>query len=100
MWIEPPIISSAIGLFSYQREAKTTSVTICKQAVIRNIVFQRHIVYEVNIPVTGRGGPKDCERSRLPHFLKTVGSQIAVRLSDLRAGRPLPPRKIPGTHFC
>jgi hypothetical protein len=22
------------------------------------------------IPVTGRGGPKDCERSRLPHFLE------------------------------
>jgi hypothetical protein len=25
---------------------------------------------------------------------------MAVRLSALRAGRPLPPRKIPGTHFC
>jgi hypothetical protein len=25
---------------------------------------------------------------------------MAVRLSVLRAGRPLPPRKIPGTHFC
>jgi hypothetical protein len=24
---------------------------------------------------------------------------MAVRLSALRAGRPLPPRKIPGTHF-
>jgi hypothetical protein len=23
-----------------------------------------------------------------------------VRLSALRAGRPLPARKIPGTHFC
>jgi hypothetical protein len=23
-----------------------------------------------------------------------------VRLSALSAGRPLPPRKIPGTHFC
>jgi hypothetical protein len=27
-------------------------------------------------------------------------AQTAVRLSALRAGRPLPPRKIPGTHFC
>jgi hypothetical protein len=25
---------------------------------------------------------------------------MAVRLSALRAGRPLLPRKIPGTHFC
>jgi hypothetical protein len=25
---------------------------------------------------------------------------MAVRLSAPRAGRPLPPRKIPGTHFC
>jgi hypothetical protein len=25
---------------------------------------------------------------------------MAVRLSALRAGRPLPPTKIPGTHFC
>jgi hypothetical protein len=27
-------------------------------------------------------------------------SQMAVRMSALRAGRRLPPRKIPGTHFC
>jgi hypothetical protein len=25
---------------------------------------------------------------------------MAVMLSALRAGRPLPPRKTPGTHFC
>jgi hypothetical protein len=25
---------------------------------------------------------------------------MAVRLSALRAGRPFPPRKISGTHFC
>jgi hypothetical protein len=25
---------------------------------------------------------------------------MAVRLSALRAGRPLPPRNLPGTHFC
>jgi hypothetical protein len=40
--------------------------------------------------VTGHGGPSGCETSRLPHFLYTVGSQLAVRLSALRAGRPLP----------
>jgi hypothetical protein len=42
-------------------------------------------------PVTGREGPYGCE---------TIGSQMAVRLSALRVGRPLPPRKIPGSHFC
>jgi hypothetical protein len=34
------------------------------------------------------------------HIFYTFGSQMAVRLSALRAGRFLPPRKIPGTHFC
>jgi hypothetical protein len=28
-----------------------------------------HIHKGKDIPVTGRGGPKGCERSRLPHFL-------------------------------
>jgi hypothetical protein len=46
--------------------------------------------------VTGLGGPQSCETSRLPHFL---GSQLAVRLSALHAGDPLPTRKIAGTHF-
>jgi hypothetical protein len=39
-------------------------------------------------------------RRRGSHIFQTIGSQIAVRLSDLRTGRPLTPRKIPGTHFC
>jgi hypothetical protein len=30
-------------------------------------------------------------------FSKTTGSQMAVSLSALRAGRPLSPKKIPGT---
>jgi hypothetical protein len=42
------------------------------------------------IPLTGHGGPWGCDTSRWGE----------VRLSALRAGRPLPPRKIPGTHFC
>jgi hypothetical protein len=34
------------------------------------------------------------------HIFHTIGSQMAVRLSALTAGRALPtPRKIPGTHF-
>jgi hypothetical protein len=38
--------------------------------------------------------------SRLPHFAYTIGSQLAVRSSVLLAGRPLPARKIPGSHLC
>jgi hypothetical protein len=52
------------------------------------------------IPVTGREGQLGCETSRLPHVVYTIGSQMAVRLSALRAGRPLHPGNIPGTHFC
>jgi hypothetical protein len=39
-----------------------------------------------SIPVTGNEGPQGCETSRLQHFLWTVGSQMAVRLSALRSG--------------
>jgi hypothetical protein len=56
-------------------------------------------LYSKAIPITGREGPYDCETSRLPHF-RGIGSQMTVKLLTLRAGRPLPPRKIPGTHFC
>jgi hypothetical protein len=53
---------------------------------------QRFVVKNVKgkiIPVTGREGPYVCETSRLPHFLYTFGSQMAVRLSAWRAGRLL-----------
>jgi hypothetical protein len=49
------------------------------------------------IPVTDRGGPYGCEMLRIPHCL--VNSQMVVRLSALRTGRNLLPRKIPGNHF-
>jgi hypothetical protein len=40
-------------------------------------------------------------RRRGSHIFYTIGSQMAVRLSALRAGRPpFTPKKIPGTHFC
>jgi hypothetical protein len=51
------------------------------------------------ILVRGRGGPQGCE-VEAPTSSKTIGSQMAVRLSALRASHPLPPRKTPGTHFC
>jgi hypothetical protein len=39
-------------------------------------------------------------RRRGSHIFQQIGSEIALRLSALRTGRPLPPRKIAGTHFC
>jgi hypothetical protein len=39
-------------------------------------------------------------RRRGSHIIYTITSQMAVMLPALRAGSPLPPRKIPGTHFC
>jgi hypothetical protein len=51
------------------------------------------------IPVTGRGGPQDCETSRVLHILdnRLTNSGEVVSFS---AGRSFLPRKIPGTHFC
>jgi hypothetical protein len=50
------------------------------------------------IPVTGRGGPQDCETSRIPHFL---GNRLtdADEVVSLTRRPPFTPRKIPGTHF-
>jgi hypothetical protein len=42
-------------------------------------------------PVTASEGPTGCETSRLPHFLGSL--HTTVRLSALRAGRPLTPGK-------
>jgi hypothetical protein len=39
-------------------------------------------------------------RRRGSHIAQTIGSQMAVRLSALHAGRTLPPTIIPGTDFC
>jgi hypothetical protein len=35
----------------------------------------------------------------LPRFLQTIGSQKSVKLSALRAGRPLPPQEDPWHSF-
>jgi hypothetical protein len=50
------------------------------------------------ISVTGHGGTLGCE-TRFPHFLHnrlTDGAKVV----NLHGGHPLPPKKIPGTHFC
>jgi hypothetical protein len=69
-----------------------------KISTLHNVV-PGYKVSMLTIPVTGRGDPQGCETSRLNIF-HVIGSQMAARLSALRTGRPLPPRKIPGTHFC
>jgi hypothetical protein len=51
------------------------------------------------IPVIGRGGPWDCETSRLQHFLDnrlTDGGEVL----SLTRWPPFTPRKISGTDFC
>jgi hypothetical protein len=51
------------------------------------------------ILITGRGGPKGCETSRLPYFLDDRLTDGGEDISLPR--RPIfTPRKIPGTHFC
>jgi hypothetical protein len=45
-----------------------------------------------NVPVTGRE-PQSVVRHRGSHIFSTVVSQIVVRLSALRTGRALLPRK-------
>jgi hypothetical protein len=59
------------------------------------------IIYRISIsfPVTGRGGPKVCETSRLPRFLEsqlTDGGEVV----SLTRRPPFTPTKIPGTHSC
>jgi hypothetical protein len=63
-----------------------------------SVYYEEEKVKGKAVPVTEREGPKGCKTSRLLHFVWTIGSKMAVR-SALRAGGPLPPRKIPGTHF-
>jgi hypothetical protein len=46
------------------------------------------------IRVTGRRGPYGCETSRLPYFLETIGSKMAVKSSALHAAGPLPPGRL------
>jgi hypothetical protein len=61
--------------------------------------FGKNVKKSKAIPVTDRGSPQGCETSRLPHFLDnrlTDGGEVV----SLTRRPPLPPMKIPGTHFC
>jgi hypothetical protein len=51
------------------------------------------------IPVTGRGGPNGCEKSRLPHFLDDR-LRDGAEVVSLTRRPPFALRKISGTHFC
>jgi hypothetical protein len=51
------------------------------------------------IPVTGRGGPQDCEMLRIPHCLDNQLTDSGGVVSLMR-WPPFTPRKIPGTPFC
>jgi hypothetical protein len=65
-------------------------------------IVQCHICNRVKrkvIPATSRGGPWNCETSRLPHFLNkrlTDGDEV----DSLNSRPAFTPRNIPGTHFC
>jgi hypothetical protein len=52
----------------------------------------------IAIPVTVKA--HGVVKRRGSHIFYLIGSQMVVRLSTLRTGRPLHPRKIPGAHFC
>jgi hypothetical protein len=56
---------------------------------------------KVKLPVKEAMEAHRVVRRRGSHIFYTIGSQMAVRLSALRADLPpFNPRKILGTHFC
>jgi hypothetical protein len=52
------------------------------------------------IPVIRFEGAHRIFKDRGSHIFYTIDSQMVMRLSALRSGRPVPPRKTAGTHFC
>jgi hypothetical protein len=78
----------------------STSWSLCPLRAVFNVGKRKNLLVRDQenrvkngkvIPVTGREGPQGCETSRLPHFLLTIGSQMAARLSALCTCRPLLP---------
>jgi hypothetical protein len=51
-------------------------------------------------PVTGREGPWGLRDVEAPTFCADSRLIDGGKVVSLRAGRPLPPRKIPETHIC
>jgi hypothetical protein len=100
-----PLFSSAFysGKYTIHIEvsvgnASTGLTTRIKSILKRNITKGKKKKGKAN-SVTGHRGPLGCETLRVPHYLDkrlTDGGKVV----SLSAGRPLPPRKIPGTHFC
>jgi hypothetical protein len=94
--------------WSVPRVCSIRWIGVCLEALCRRLteVTSRHFprdTVENKIPVAPaeiraekkttlscnrRGGACICENMRFPH--KTIGSQVAVRLSAFRAARPLP----------
>jgi hypothetical protein len=86
------------------KEEKSSPVKENKEISFNtNIMFLGIIHHPVKkikaIPVTGRGGPYGCERSRLSHFLDIWLTDDRVIVS-LTHWPPFTPRKILGTPFC
>jgi hypothetical protein len=58
----------------------------------------KYVVFNKAVPVTGCAGPQFSETLKISHYLDNRLTDDTM--SVLVAGRPLPPRKISGIHFC
>jgi hypothetical protein len=72
--------------------------TICREDVVLSSIWTSNVAQSIKVKrkgkavlVTDREGPYGCDTSTLSHFVQTIGSQMAVNLSALRAGRHLTP---------
>jgi hypothetical protein len=63
---------------------KVLTAVVMKRSLFCDIMLHRSRPY-----ITGCGGPKGCEMSRLPHFSRRLAHRW------WRGCQPLPPRKIP-----
>jgi hypothetical protein len=83
-----------IYFFFYQFIVKFTAVIDLKGNTVNNMKAEKGIVTQEIVSIFGNrkfiAGFKKVHQW-LPHFVLTMHSQMAVRLSALRAGCPLPP---------
>jgi hypothetical protein len=89
-WLEGDMqgVEMSNSLDTFFRKPKTSAITLL---IASATPFPKAPIART---ITGRGGPQGSETSRLTHFLLIIGSQMAERLSVLRAGRPLPPGRL------